>query len=134
MRRSIAITILTLMYTGLLFFGLTTDGATIKRLSFGIDASYFHIPAFFMLALLVRMMFTSKLFSVKHPIIWSFIVSVCFGITTEILQKNISSRSFSYMDLLFNLSGISLYVFLDYQFERWIVPFFRKGLVPPERV
>jgi len=119
MKKSIIITIAAISYAIILFMGLTTSSSNIPRL--GFDISIFHIPAFFILTFLVRLMFTSKLFRIRRALLYSFVISLLFALTTEFLQKGIPTRTFSATDIFFNILGIVLYMVIDYEVEKRIM-------------
>jgi len=129
MKRSIlsaAVVFLYLLLVVSLFF-IGRDSLLVIYSFFGIvNDNILHVPAFFVMAFLVRLMFSSRIFKVKDPLIWCSVVAIVLGIVLELAHLYVPSRTFNPVDMALNMVGIVLYIAVDFLVERHLV-----GIVHP---
>jgi len=123
MKKSVAITAFVIFYHIVLIvlFSMNNDILLKVYSKIGIvNGSFLHIPAFFFLAFLIRLMFTSKLWAVHHPLLWSFFVCMGVAILLEVVQVFIPSRTANLTDFIVDIVGILLYLVVDLYFAKHI--------------
>jgi len=124
MKKSVILTLLVAAYLFVLFLFFVMDASELHRVydRFGIiNDNVMHVGAFFFLAFLVRLMFTSKLYAVKHPLVWSLFASVIIATIIEIIQFYIPSRHPTWLDYMLHIVGIFSYSLIDFLVEKYFV-------------
>jgi len=123
-KKSITAAIIVLVYFGIIVSLFFMNKSTLFAIySFvGIENdNWLHVPAFFVLAFLVRLMFSSRIFGTKNPLFYSAVISIVLGVVLEVLHIYVPSRTFNPMDMLLNLFGISLYIAIDFVVEKHLI-------------
>ena len=96
-----------IVYSLLIFYFSSIPKLSVPE---GIDISYYHFLAYFVLSFLFLRLFSVK--NYKHAFILAVISSTVFGLLIEIWQLFLPLRTFSYFDILLNFIGsLSVFVF-----------------------
>ncbi len=123
MKKSIIITIIVVVYISALltmFFTRASElGIIYSKLGVHND-NFLHFIAFFVLAFLVRLMFTSKLYAVRHPLVWALVFSVVLAGVIELAQLFVPTRHAKLFDFGMHTTAVVAYIIVDYFTERWI--------------
>ena len=85
-----------------MIFGALTPNPSIIPLFSG-NSEYFHFFGFMVLTIMIFKTF--ELYSIKHEILIPIVTLISFSVLSEVAQIFISTRHFSYKDIIINLSG-----------------------------
>ncbi len=114
MKRSNIITGIAIIYLVAIFtlFVMSAQGLGDIYDKAGIkNDAFLHILAFFILAFLLRLMFTAR--KVRRPLLLSTIISISAAGIIELIQHMLPWRHATFHDVALHLTGIAAYVVID---------------------
>ena len=117
--KSIAASTVTLFYALAIFYlsfvSAGTLGAIYKRVGIRGGVSLLHVLAFALLAVLIRFMFSTRLYKIRiqNPRAWSVFTAVFLSGVLEFLQLFMPTRHASVRDLLLHAAGIFIFFIVD---------------------
>lgn len=125
MVKSIAASTVTLSYVLAIFYlsfvSAGTLGMIYKRVGITGGVSLLHLLSFFLLALLLRFMFSTRLYKprIQDPSVWSVSTAAVLAGVLEFLQVFLPTRHARARDLLLHAAGIFIFIIVDKGMDKY---------------